>query len=76
MMWSAASRRVTSLRPPGSRMESSEGRAQAAAGLDRAISYLPSGMCFVLNWRFFSPLRLPHFQGRLFCFPEPLTEFV
>jgi hypothetical protein len=53
-----------------------ERAAQVAAGLDRAISYLPSGMCCVLNWRFFPPLRLPHFLGRLFCFPEPLTEFV
>ena len=76
MMQSAASRRLTNSRPPASRTGSSKGRAQAAAGLDRAISYLPSGMRFVLNWRFFSPLRLPHFQGRLFCFPEPLTEFV
>jgi hypothetical protein len=25
---------------------------------------------------FFSPLRLPHFQVRLFCFSELLTEFV
>ena len=42
---SAASRRVTSLRPPGSRMGSSKGRAQAAAGFNCAISYPSSGMC-------------------------------
>ena len=30
---------------PGSRIGSSKGWAQAAAGFDRAISYLPSGMC-------------------------------
>jgi hypothetical protein len=41
MMSSAASRRVSSSRPPGSRTGSSKRRAQVAAGLDRAISYLP-----------------------------------
>ena len=53
-----------------------KGRSQVAAGLDRAISYLPSGMCCVLNWRSFPPIRLPHSPSRLLCFPEPLTEFV
>ena len=53
-----------------------KGRSQVAAGLDRAISYLPSGMCCVLNWRSFPPLRLPHSPSGLLCFPEPLTEFV
>ena len=76
VMQSPASRRVSSSRPPGSRIGSSKGRAQAAAGLDRAISYLPSGMCCMLNWRSFPPLRLPHSPSRLLCFPEPLTEFV
>jgi hypothetical protein len=47
-----------------------------AAGFDRAISYLPSGMCCVLNWRSFPPLRLPYFPGRLLCLSEPRTEFV
>jgi hypothetical protein len=49
-------------------------RARPAA--DRAISYLPSGMCCVLDWRSFPPLRLPQFLGRLLRFPEPLTELV
>jgi hypothetical protein len=53
-----------------------ERAGQAAAGLDRAISYLRSGMCCVLDWRSFPPLRLPHSPSRLLCFPEPLTEFV
>jgi hypothetical protein len=53
-----------------------KGRSQVAAGLDRAISYLPSGKCCVLNWRSFPPLRLPHSPSRLLCFPELLTEFV
>ncbi len=44
--------------------------------LDRAISYLPSGMCRVLNWHSFPPLRLPHSPSRLLCFRELLTEFV
>ena len=53
-----------------------KGRSHVPAGLDRAISYLPSGMCCVLNWRSFPPIRLPHSPSRLLCFPEPLTEFV
>ena len=53
-----------------------KGRSLVAAGSDRAISYLPSGMCCVLNWRSFPPIRLPHSPSRLLCFPEPLTEFV
>jgi hypothetical protein len=28
------------------------------------------------NWRSFALLRLSHFLGKLFRFPEPLTEFV
>jgi hypothetical protein len=56
-------------------MGSSKGRTQVA-GLDRAISYLPSGMRRVLKWRSFSPLRPSHFLGRLFRFPDPLTKFV
>src|SRR5216683_7082635 len=71
-----ASRRVSSSRPPGSRTGSSKGRAEAAAGFDRAISYPPSGMCSALNRRSFPLLRLPHFLGRLFGFPEPLSELV
>jgi hypothetical protein len=51
-----------------------EPRRQRA--LDRAISYLPSGMCCVLNWHSFPPLRLPHSPSRLLCFRELLTEFV
>jgi hypothetical protein len=76
VMWPPASRRVTSSRPPGSRTGSSKGRAQVAAGLDRAISYPPSGMCCMLDWRSLPPPRLPHFRSRLLCFPELLTEFV
>jgi hypothetical protein len=57
-------------------MGSSKGRAQVAAGLDRAISYLPSVMYRVLKWCSFSPLRPSHFLGRLFRFPDPLTELV
>jgi hypothetical protein len=53
-----------------------QGVGPEAAGLDRAIGYLPSGMCGVLNWRSFPPLRLPHSPSRLLCFPELLTEFV
>jgi hypothetical protein len=71
----AASRRVSSSRP-SSRIGSSKGRAQAAAGFNCAISYPPSGMCGTLNWRSFPLLRLPHFLGRLFRFPEPLTELI
>jgi hypothetical protein len=56
-------------------MGSSKGRAQVAAGLDRAI-YLPSGMRRVLKWRSFSLLRPSQFLGRLFRFPDPLTEFI
>ena len=44
--------------------------------MDRAIGYLPSGMRRVLTWRSFSPLPPSHFPGRLFRFPDPLTEFV
>jgi hypothetical protein len=72
---SAASRRVTSLRPPGSTTGSSKGRAQAATGFNCAISYPPSGMCRALNWRSFPSPRLP-LLGGLFCFPEPFTEFI
>jgi hypothetical protein len=75
MMKSAASRRVSCSRP-SSRIGSSKGRAQAAAGFNCAICYPPSGMCGTLNWRSFPPLRLPHFLGRLFRFPEPLTELI
>jgi hypothetical protein len=60
---------------PTRRQDGIIGRSQAG-GLDRAISYLPSGMCCVLDWRSFPPLRLPHSPSRLLCFPEPLTEFV
>jgi hypothetical protein len=68
---------LTSSRPSGSRTGSSKGRAHAATGFNCAIGYPPSGMCRALNWRsFLRPLRLPHFLGRLFCFPEPLTELV
>jgi hypothetical protein len=75
MMKSAASRRVSSSRS-SSRIGSSKGRAQAVAGFNCAISYPPSGMCGTLNWRSFPLLRLPHFLGRLFRFPEPLAELV
>ncbi len=76
MMSSAASRRVSSSRPPGSRTGSSKVRAQAATGFNCAISYPLSGMCRALSWRSFPRLRLPRFPGRLFRFPEPLAELV
>jgi hypothetical protein len=73
---SAASRRVTGSRPSGSRRGSSKGRAQAATGFNCAISHPPSGMCSALNRRSLPSPQLPHFLGRLFRFPEPLTEFI
>jgi hypothetical protein len=33
-------------------------------------------MCRALNWRSLPLPRLPHFLGRLFRFPEPLTKLV
>jgi hypothetical protein len=53
-----------------------EGASPGGSGLQCAISYPPSGMCGTLNWRSFPLLRLPHFLGRLFRFPEPLTELI
>jgi hypothetical protein len=64
------------LAPTGPSDRIIEGASPSSSGFNCAISYPPSGMCRVLNWRSFPRLRLPHFLGRLFRFPKPLTEFV